>query len=173
MKHSTIENIVIYGCLGLAVILIGYVLKESYANKNKDESVIQELESVFEKKDIEDKPTKKEKTYKEPDNIKKVDKSIVINKYFDDILNRRKDNEVITYDTLASWGAYEILSINYLKPIADNYYAYDVNIKIPNTKAILSGRLNNELSTEEYIVVTIEFDLLYENGEFTIKNIHV
>ncbi len=47
MKHSTIENILIYSCLGLAVILIGYVLKESYANKNKDESVIQELESVF------------------------------------------------------------------------------------------------------------------------------
>ena len=151
MKHSTIENIIIYSCLGLAVILIGYVLKESYANKNKDESVIKELESVFEKKDIEEKEAnKKVKKYKEPDNLKNVDKETVINKYFDDILNRRKENEVITYDTLASWGAYEIISINYVKPIADNYHAYDVNIKIPNTKAIISGRLNNELSKEEY-----------------------
>ena len=172
MKHSTIENILIYTCLGLAVILIGYVLKESYANKNKDESVIKELESVFEKKE-EEEPIKKEKKYIEPNNIKTLDKGVVINKYFDDILNRRKDNEVITYDTLISWGAYEILSIDYVKPIANNYYAYDVNIKIPNTKAIISGRLNEKLSKEDYLVVTIEFDLLLDNNSFIIKNIHV
>lgn len=172
MKHSTIENIFIYSCLGLAIVLIGYVLKESYANKNKDESVIKELENAFEKKEPV-KEQKKEKTYKEPDIVKDVNKLEVINNYFDDIINRRKENEVITYETLYSWGAYEIISINYLKPIADNYYAYDINIKIPNTQAIISGRLNDQLTTNEYLVVTIEFDLLYDNNTLTIKNIHV
>ncbi len=171
MKHSTFENIVIYGSLIIAVILIGYVVKESYSNKNKDESVIKELDKIFEKKE-EEKPIKK-KEYKEPKELQAVDKLEVINNYFQDIIIRKAENEVITYDTLYSWESYEILKIEYKRQITDNYHAYDCIIKIPNKKAILSGRVNEELTTEEYWVVNIEFDLLYENNKLTIKNIDV
>lgn len=172
MKHSTIDNIIIYGSLILAVILIGYVLKESYKNKNKDESVISELENIFEKKE-KNTIEKKAKEYIEPESVKNIDKLSVINNYFQDILIRKTENEVITYKTLHSWGAYEILNINYKKQIADNYYGYDIDIKIPNKEAIISGRLNQELTTDKYLVVTIEFDMLNENGNLIIKNVDV
>ena len=173
MKHSTIENIIIYTSLGLAIILIGYVVKESYANRNEDESVLRELEQVFEKKEEPKEKKKKKKVYEEPETVKKMDKLTVINNYFNEIIIRKTEDDVITYKTLSSWGNYEILDIKYLKQIADNYYAYDVNVKIPNKEAIISGRLNQELSTDEYIVVTIEFDILNEKGNLVIKNVHV
>ncbi len=171
MKHSTIDNIIIYASLGLAIILIGYVVKESYANKNQDESVIKELEQVFEKK--ETSKEKKKKVFEEPNDVKKLDKLSVIKSYFNEIIIRKTEDDVITYRTLSSWGNYEILGIKYIKQIADNYYGYDVSIKIPNKEAIISGRLNQELTTDKYLVVTIEFDMLNENGKLIIKNIDV
>ncbi len=171
MSHKLRQNIIIYGSLILAVILLACVAKEFYDNKGSEEPVLKELEEILGNKS-KDEEKKNKKIEKEPSSIKDVDKASVINKYLDDILNRRINDDVLTYDSLVTWGDYEIIDIVFIKSITDSYYAYDVNIKIPNKDAIVVGKKDDKLYDGDYIVVEIEFDLLISEDEVIVKNVN-
>ena len=172
MKYKTRQNIIIYGSLLLALLLIVYVAKEYHDNKDSNETVLKELEDVFGSKN-DNNEEKDNNENKEPDSIKDVDKLSSINKYLDDIVNRRIENDIITYDVMSTWSSYEIVNIEYINTIVDNYYGYLVDIKIPNSENLkITGRKNTELSDENYIVVSIEFDLLIKD-EVIVKNLKI
>lgn len=170
MKYKTRQNIIIYGSLLIAILLIAYVGKEYYDNRNTGEKVLGELEDVFGKKsnnniDIIVK--------EEPGIFRNVDKLSVVEKYLDDILSRRIESEVLKYEIISTWGEYKVDEIKFIRMITDNYIAYDVDIVIPNIDAKITGRKNNEKTTKESLVVTIEFDLLINEDKVSVKNIKI
>ena len=171
MKHKTRENIIIYGSLILAIVLVVYVAKTYYDNRDNSAEVFRELNEVFNKEEVEIQPEKKEEI--EPDKIRFIDKKPIINKYFDDILNRKIRDDLLTYDKVFSWGNFEIQEIEYFKAITETYYAYSVNIKISDKNADVSGLLNEKLSTNDYNIVTVKFYFVYDNEVLTVKNVEI
>lgn len=171
MKHKTRENIIIYGSLLLAVILVIYVAKTYYDNRDNSEEVFKELNEVFYKEEVTTDKSVKEEV--EPDNIRFIDKKTIINKYFEDILNRKIRDELLSYDKVISWGDFEIEEIKYYKEITDTYYSYIVKIKINNKDADVSGLKDEKLSTNEYSIVKIKFYFVYENENLSVKNVEL
>lgn len=171
MKHKNRENIVIYGSLLLAIILVIYVAIVYYDNRDNSEEVFSELNEVFNKVEVEKQKDIKEEI--EPDNIRFVDKRPIINNYFNEILNRKRKDELLTYEKVFSWGEFEISDIKYNKAITDTYYSYNVNIKINNKEALVDGLLNKKLSTEEYYIVSLKFYLVYDEEQLIIKNVEI
>ena len=171
MKHKTRENIIIYGSLFLAIILVGYAAKTYYDNRDNSEEVFKELNEVFNKEEITEK--NEEKVEIEPDKVRFIDKKPIVNKYFDDILNRKIKDNLLTYEKVFSWGEFEILDIKYFKEITDTYYAYNVNVKISDKNANVNGLLNEKLSTNDYYVVSVKFYFVYDNEELSIKNVEL
>ena len=115
MNHKTRQNIIIYGSLLLAILLLCYAAKDFYGNKSSKEPILKEFEEMIVKKkdDNNDNEAKEE----EPDNLKSVDKLSVIDKYIDDILNRRINNDVLTYDVVSTWSSYEVYDQNRLNQL--------------------------------------------------------
>lgn len=165
------QNIIIYGSLVMAFLLIGYAIFDYYHDKDSSNSAINELKEVLGKKEEVDE--EKIVYGKEPKELVSVDKREVINKYLDDIVNRRIEDELLSYDVVSTWGEYEIVDIKYIKSITEDYYAYDVSIKIPNINGKITGRKNEELSKDDYIVVNIEFDLVISENGISVKNIKI
>ena len=171
MKHKRRENIIIYGSLLLAIILVIYVAKTYYDNRDNTEEVFRELNEVFNKEEVKSKEPEKEEI--EPDKIRFIDKRPIINKYFEEILNRKRNDNLLTYEKVYSWNDFEIKDIKYYKMITDTYYAYKVNIKVNNKEADVSGLIDKKLSTDEYYIVSIKIYFVYDNEELIIKNIEV
>ena len=165
------QNVIIYGSLFIAFLLIVYAIYDYYHDKDSSNSAINELKEVLSKKenDEEDKIV----YGKEPSKLVSIDKKEVISKYLDDIVNRRIENELLSYDVVSTWGEFEVVGIDYIKSITDDYYAYDVSIKISNINGRITGRKNDKLSKDNYIVVNIEFDLLISESGISVKNIKI
>ncbi len=170
MKHKTRENIIIYGSLILAIILVCYVAKTYYDNRDNSEEVFRELEEVF-NKNIEDNNETEAIIELEPARIKGVDKISVINTYIDDILNRRIKDDVLTYDIISTWGNIEVDSISYVRRIANDYYSYNVFFKISNREGSIVGTMEKEKSTDEYSVIKLIFNFVIDEKGIIVKNV--
>jgi hypothetical protein len=111
----------------------------------------------------------------EPEALTKEDKKSIVKKYLDSLLDRIYDDSLITYEMIKTWGNYEVLNINYERKITDNYYAYSIDIKINNLDAIVPTNKNEALSTEEYIVISLNANITYlesKNG-YIVKKIDI
>ncbi len=171
MKHKTRENIIIYGSLLLAIILVIYVAKTYYDNRDNSEEVFKELNEVFNKEEFEEGNNTKNEI--EPDKIRFVDKRPIINKYFEDILNRKIKDSLLTYDMVYSWNKFDIQDIKYYKEITDTYYAYIVRIKVDDKKANVGDLASKELSTDDYYILELKFYFVYDNEKMYIKNVEL
>ena len=171
MKHKTRENIVIYGSLLLAIILVIYVAKTYYDNRDNSEEVFKELNEVFYKDETSNDVKVKEDI--EPDKIRFIDKKSIINNYFDEILNRKIRDDLLTYEKVCSWGIFEIQDVTYFKEITDTYYSYIVSIKINDINANVDGLIDQKLSTSDYLIVTVKFYFVYDNEELSVKNVEL
>lgn len=148
----------IYICLILALVLIGYsgysyLDNQSYSLKDL---ITPEKEIVIEE---------------EPQEIKEIDKKEIINKYLLDIIDEKKKDQILTSETVREWKAYDIMSINYNRKIANNYYSYTANIKISNIDADFPKIENKELSRDKYKVITLNFNIVKDSiiNEYTVK----
>ncbi len=155
-------DIVIYGCLLVALVLIGiggysYIDGTSYSLKD----------IIY--------PEKQKESPVEPKELNEVDKKVLVENYITELLDEIKTDEVLTYETLRSWEKYEILNVEYEREIADNYHSYLVDLKITNQNAILPTKKNEKLSTDEYNVITIRFNVLKDTNstEYSIKTTEI
>lgn len=144
-------DFIIYSCLLASLILIGstsysYLSNSSYSMKD----------IIFEKNE--------EDIVEEPKELKKINKKELLNNYLIDLLDEIKTDEVLTYNILHSWKSYEILDIIYEREITNDYHTYQVNIKINNTNALLPTTKNKELSTNDYIVLTLNMNILIDSN---------
>jgi hypothetical protein len=166
MKKNQKYDIIIYGSLLLAFLFIGLGYFESLGET---------LEYSFSlKENFKEEPIKKEKDT-EPEALTKEDKKSIVKKYLDSLLDRIYDDSLITYEMIKTWGNYEVLNINYERKITDNYYAYSIDIKINNLDAIVPTNKNEALSTEEYIVISLNANITYlesKNG-YIVKKIDI
>ena len=161
LKKKVKYDIIIYGCLFTALILIGstgysYFSDTSYSIKD-----------IFSEKE--------EEPELEPQELTKVDKKTLLLNYINDLLDEKITDEVLTYEILHSWESYEILDINYDREITTNYYAYLVNIKINNTNALIPTSKNKELSNDKYLVISLNINILKDEttNEYIVKSIDI
>ncbi len=77
---------------------------------------------------------------------------------------------MFNYTMIRSWGSYEILNIQYQKEVIDGYYMYLVDIKIPNKDASIPNIKNEELSTEDYTVITFKTFIIKNNDKYLFKH---
>lgn len=155
-------DIIIYGCLLVALVLTGiggysYLGGTSYSLKD----------IIY--------PEKQTEVPIEPKELTEVDKKVLVDNYITELLDEIKTDEVLTFETLRSWESYEVLNIKYEREIADNYHSYIVDLKINNNDAILPTYKNDKLSTEEYNVITIRFNVLKDSNstEYSIKSAEI
>ena len=155
-------DIIIYVCLLVALVLTGiggysYLGGTSYSLKD----------IIY--------PDKQTEVPIEPKELNEVDKKVLVDNYITELLDEIKTDEVLTFETLRSWESYEVLNIKYEREIADNYHSYIVDLKINNNDAILPTYKNDKLSTEEYNVITIRFNVLKDSNstEYSIKSAEI
>lgn len=171
MKRSKKYNIIIYTSLILAIILLAlggkdYLKEQKTGNKVQTENQSSETGETIERTDNGEKA-------EEPEELKNVDIEGVIKKYLDSILDQIQKDKTITYNMIKTWGDYSISEIEYRREITAKYYEYKVNIMIPNKDAKIPGKKNEKLSTDEFIVISLFFDIADSqrvNG-FIVKNI--
>lgn len=171
MKKSKKYDIIIYSCLAgaLVFICVGYWdnlkdLKENGLSFSVKETTPNE-ESTNETKQYD----------LEPKDLINADKNSIIKKYLDSLLDRITVDALISYDMIKTWEDYEVLNIEYEREIAEEYYAYLVDIKISNKDAILPTNKNEKLSNDEYNVITLNVNIAYshvKNG-FIVKKIDI
>ena len=172
MKKSKKYDMIIYGSLILAVILLllgggDYLLSEK---ENKSDNIIQSSENKQVIERNEDAPKGEE-----PEELQAIDKKNIVRKYLDSILDQIQKDETLTYKMVRTWGKFEVLKVEYQREISSSYYEYKVDIKIPKKDAKLPGEKNKELSTKDYIVLSLYFDIAEServNG-YIVKNVDV
>lgn len=155
-------DFIIYSCLLVSLILIGstgysYLSNTSYSIKDiifkKNEEVIVE----------------------EPKELKKINKKELLNNYIIDLLDEIKTDNILTYDILHSWNSYEVLDITYEREITKNYHTYKTNIKINNNNALIPTAKNKDLSTNDYIVITLNMNILFDSNSnnYIVKGLDI
>ncbi len=166
-------DLIIYSCLISAIICLYFSGKDYFASLEEESTVQKELQLAIKEIKGEEETTENEivESPSEPDNMKAYDKVSLLENYFNNILDRKNKDNYLTYDIINSWQNYEILDCTFNKEIATNYYSYKVNIKINNKNAILPTEKNEQLSTEEYSIITLNTYILYNNDEYFIKKI--
>ena len=171
MKRAKRYNIIIYTSLILAMILLALGGRDYLKDLKNGTNTENTIENNEEAEPIE--RTETGKKVEEPEDLREVDKESVIKKYLDSVLDQIKKDKKITYNMIKTWGDYQISDIEYQREITTKYYEYKANIMIPNKDAKIPGKKNEKLSTEEYIVITLYFDIADSeraNG-FIVKNI--
>lgn len=168
MNKNKKYDIIIYGSLVLAFVFVCLGYWDNIANPIEDELSF----SLKEEKKTE---VIREEIDEEPKELVDYDKKGLVKKYLDSLLDRIEFDNIISYDMISSWDTYEVLNTKYERKIAEDYYAYTVDIKINNLEATLPTTKNEELSTEEYIVVTLNANIIYsttQNG-YLVKKIDI
>ncbi len=171
MKRAKKYNIIIYTSLLLAIILLALGGKDYL--KDKQDDTTKEVETLEDEETIERIDSDEE--VEVPEYLKNVDIESVIKKHLDSIADQIKKDKKITYNMINTWGDYSIEDIEFRREITTKYYEYRVNILIPNKDAKIPGKKNEKLSTEEYIVIRLYFDIAdseRSNG-FIVKNIDI
>lgn len=161
-KGTLKYDIVIYLCLFVAfVCAIGSCIEPS--------SAVSEAPS----KEVEKEPVVEE--IEEPKHLLKVDKYSVAQKYLDSIVDQIITDNTITYDMVTTWSTYSIKNMTYKKEIMENYYRYEVEIKITGTNIIVPNEKVIVEKTEEYTVIKVLMNMFYSEGRngYLIKSIDV
>lgn len=164
-------DIIIYSCLAGALVLICL----GYWDNLKDLKAADLSFSIKQSNDFNSSEVKGTNIELEPEELLNIDKNSIIKKYLDSLLDRITTDTLISYDMIKSWDNYQILNIAYKREIADNYYAYSVDIKINNQDALLPTKKNEKLSTKDYLVITLNINIAYskvKNG-YLVKKIDI
>ena len=166
------ENIIIYGSLVAAIICLIYAGVDYYRDLNDSVKVKDEIKEAF--KEMTNNDTDNTKNAQvpevEPSILQKTDKKAIIIDRLNDIKNRKSEDDMFTYKMIRSWGNYEILDITYQKEVIEDYFMYSVNIKIPNMDASIPDIKNEELSTDNYIVITFKTFIIKNNDKYSFKH---
>lgn len=166
MKKNKKYDIIIYGSLIGAIICIIFGYGDSlYLLKNTSIS--------FSKK--EETSISADTTIEEPSNMQSIDKTSIIREYLYSINDQIIIDDVVSFDMINSWENYEVLNITYDGEILESYYSYLVDIKISNKNATLPTGKNKRLSTNNYIVVTLNFNIAYNKttNNYLVKSIDI
>ena len=149
----------IYTCLFLSLLLIGY---SSYTYLDKQSYSLKEIFYETSESPIQEEPQK----------LKDINKIEIINKYLLNIADEIEKDNNITSEMLLDWNQYQVISTYYNRQIANDYYSYTTNIRVSNINTIYKNLENKELSTDKYIVVTINFNLLKNQitNEYKVKS---
>ena len=172
-KRSKRYDLIIYISLILAFIC---VIISMIDNSNAGEIEFKEVQ----KEDIDSPSIPTDNTLEnqdaeEPLELKNTDKNSIVKKYLDEIADRVIKDEIITYNMIRTWNTYEVLDIIYERQIIDYYYAYKVNIKITGNNIDVPTSKNEILSTEDYTVVTLTFNILKSGKQkgYVVKAIEI
>ena len=161
-KGTLKYDIVIYLCLFVAfVCAIGSCIEPSSAVSEAPSKEI-EKETIVE--EIE-----------EPKHLLKVDKYSVAQKYIDSIVDQIITDNTITYDMVTTWSTYSIKNMKYKKEIMENYYQYEVEIKISGTNIMIPDEKILVEKTEEYTIIKVLMNMYYSEGRngYLIKSIDI
>ena len=164
-------NVIIYTCLLSALVLLLAGAYDIYS-ETKDSSIKTTIKKAVNEVNNEKDVVIGEKEEEiEPDTIKELDKKTPIMSYLNNIRDRIITDKTITLDQINTWNSYSVENIKYSRQIADNYYEYVVDIKINNKNAKLPIDKREDLSTDEYVVITILVDMVYDNNAISVKNL--
>ncbi len=172
MKRAKKYNLIIYTSLILAIALLALGARDYLKEKKEENKTMSEVETTNDEEEIIDR-TEPEEKVEEPDYLKEADIEGIIKKHLDSIADQIKKDKKITYNMINTWGDYTIGEVEYRREITTKYYEYKVNIVIPNKDAKIPGKKNEKLSTEDYIVISLYFDIANSersNG-YIVKNI--
>lgn len=171
MKNKSKKyNFIIYTSLIIALVCI-IVSGSSYLkNDTTSYSLTEELKEVVKETDTEEELTIDTAT-STPD----LDEKTLIENKLKNIVDGTDKDELLTENITKTWEEYSIENISYLREIAPSYYAYQIDIKISNLDAVIPVNKNEELSTDEYLVFTLNFNITYsqrDNG-YIVKLIEI
>lgn len=155
-------DLIIYLCLFCALVLVGY---SSLTYFNNESYSIKEL--------LNNQETPQQDM--EPQHLKEIDKVNLIEQYLLDIIDESKYDQLLTSKMILEWKSYEVMNIYYERCISDNYYAYTANIRISNKDATLPTLENTKLSTDKYIVISLNFNINFnkKSNEYSIKSVDI
>jgi len=165
-------DIIIYTSLLLALTCLSLATFGYFNSLEEDRTITQEIKgAINELKSSDETPL--ETTNEEPEELKSLNKKEICLEKLNNIKNEIDTVEDITYNMINTWGTYEIADITYYKTIVDNYYAYNVYIKIPNLNAELPAEVTIQSYTNEYQIIKLTFNLSYSNTEskYFVKSI--
>lgn len=165
-------DIIIYVSLIMALICIGIGAIDYF--KSSPEEPAPKVEKT---ETTNTSNENKNETYNElePEKLIELDKKTMIKRYFDSISDQTKTNDIITADMVNGWSKYEVLNVKFNRTIVDEYYSYTADIIIYGENITLPIEKNTELSTEEYSVITLNFNILRSGKEdrYIIKSIEI
>ena len=170
MSRKRRENIIIYGSLIAAIACLIYAGVDYYRGLDDDTKVQEEIKEAFKEMAGDEETSDTITTDVESEELKNVDKVAIVNNRINSIKDRSVEDDLLNYSMIRSWGEWEVLDIIYQKKITDNYYMYLVNIKIPSKEANLPKEINNDLSTEEYNVITLKLFITKNNDTYQFKH---
>ncbi len=175
MSSKKKETIIIYGSLVAAVFCL-LIASLDYYHDLSDKSVKKEInKAINELKSNDEVKEEKEALDVESEELKQLDKNSLVKKYLDEIIDRAITDENLPLKMVKTWGNYEVINVTYQKKVVDNYYYYISDIKIPNLNATLPVGKNIELSTDEYIVISLKTYILKTefNDSYILKNFEI
>lgn len=164
-------DIIIYSSLMVAIVFIVIAVKSYYDNLDENETFFSSFKSAVEEINDSSEPQEEIQIEEEPDIMKSVDKKAIINNELKLIVAEKSLTEYLNKEMIQSWQKYEISNINFIRTIVEDYYCYEVDIKIPNKNAKLPTSINIGKSTETYNVITIYFNIAKKDNNFTVKAI--
>ena len=172
MKKNLKYNLIIYSSLLFAIVCMLIAVKGHYDSLEEKESFSNDIKEAIKEMNPEEI---EEVTIEEPDNMKDVDKTSIINNIFNDILDRKTKNDLITRDMILTWGNYEISNIEYIRQITDNYYCYKADILIFNFHADIPVSSKSDPDIDEYLTITLYFNINYNenNNSYNVKTIEI
>ena len=172
MKKNLKYNLIIYSSLLFAIVCMLIAVKGHYDSLEEKESFSNDIKEAIKEMNPEEI---EEVTIEEPDNMKDVDKTSIINNIFNDILDRKTKNNLITRDMILTWGNYEISNIEYIRQITDNYYCYKADILIFNLHADIPVSSKSDPDIDEYLTITLYFNINYneKNNSYNVKTIEI
>lgn len=162
-KRSALKyDIVIYLSLFIAFICaIASCIEPSSAKAEPPKPEEQIIEEV---KEIE-----------EPEHLLKVDKYSVAQKYLDSIIDQIITDDIITYDMVTTWSTYSITNMKYQKEILENYYQYEVEVKLTGENILVPNDNIIIKKTPEYTSIKILMNMYYSEGRngYLIKSVDI
>lgn len=163
------DDVIIYSCLLAALICLILGGKDYFESLKEKSNIKDEITGAIH--ELQGKEIEENIVYEEPQELQKIDKKEIIIKYLDSIIDQIKTDDLLNYDMLKTWGDYEVLNVIYEREITDNYYSYQVDIKVSNREAQLPTIKNKKLSKDNYIVVTINANISnsIENNSYEVK----
>lgn len=137
-------------------------------------SVIAPTQAVSEQPKETQKEDIKTPEVEEPVVLNNVDKYSVAQKYLDSIIDQIQTDKVITYEMMSTWTSYSIEKMTYKKEIMENYYRYEVEIKVNGTNLQLPE--NNSIishKTDDMAVMKVYMNMYYSQAKngYLIKSI--